>query len=80
MEIKNKRAFEIGAPYTNARIYIVREGIEGLKNFYNIPHEDFVKLVDKFTTEFLNESLDIFEKDIIQLQDENDELKNRKQH
>jgi hypothetical protein len=77
IEVKNKRANLISSPRTNLRLYIVREALLGLKKYYNSPHDEFVTLVDQVINEFLGESLDIFEQDFIQLQDENDYLKGK---
>jgi hypothetical protein len=78
--IKNKRALLIDSPETNLRLYIVREAIMGIKKHYDQPHEKFVALVDNVIGNFLNESLDIFERDFTELQDENDYLKQKLRH
>lgn len=80
METINKRALLIDSPNTNLRLYIVREAIMGIKKHYDQPHDKFVALVDSVIANFLSESLDIFERDFVGLQDEIDYLKQKLKH
>lgn len=72
MEKSNKKVL-----ISRSRIYIIREAIMGLKEHYDMPHDEFVTLVDNVIGTFLSKSLDIIERDFIELQDENDYLKKK---